>query len=96
MSEALGIKETQEAVVGVNELAIVLIKHLKDGAQVSDATAIFDELKSNPEVVAKLMAAKDNIGAVPAEMGDCSILEAAQLGMVQLGYLPKIIVALKK
>jgi hypothetical protein len=95
MPEVLGIKETTEAVVGVNEVSLLLIKHLKDGAQVTDIMAIVDDIKNNPELLAAILAAKDNISAVPAEMKDCSMLEAVQLSMVQISYLPKIISALK-
>jgi hypothetical protein len=93
--EAMGVKETKEVIVGVNELAVVLIKHLKDGAQITDVMAIVDDFKNNPELLAAILAAKENIGAVPAEMKDCSFVEAAELAMLQVSYLPKIIGAIK-
>ena len=94
--EAHGIKETKEALVGVNELAIVIAKHLKDGAQASDIMAVVDEFKTNPELMAKLEAARDNIAAVPEEIKDISWLEGGELVVTQVSYVPKLIEALKK
>lgn len=91
-----GVDQTKELLVGVNELSIVLIKHLKDGVQLADAPAILDDLKNNPEVLAKLLAAKDRISEVPAEIKDVDFMEGVQLAMVQAAYVPKILEAAKK
>lgn len=91
----MGIKETKEALIGVNELSLVLIKHLKDGAQLTDIMAVVDDLKNNPELLEKLKAAKEGIEQVPAEAKDISLIEAGELLMTQVGYVPKIIAALK-
>jgi hypothetical protein len=91
----LAVKETKELLVGVNELSLIMIKHLKDGAQISDVMAIVDEMKNNPELLAKLEAAKNDIAAIPEEIKDCSLVEAGELAMVQISYVPKIIAALK-
>lgn len=96
MSEVLGIKETKELVIGVNELAVELVKHLKDGVQVTDALAILDTLKTNEDFKAKLAAAYENVQAVPAEVKDISLVEGMELVMAQAAYLPKIIEAAKK
>jgi hypothetical protein len=92
----LGIKETKEVLVAINEVAIVLAKHLKDGAQLTDAIAIVDDFKNNPDLLAKLLAAKENISAVPAELKDVSLVEGVELAITQASYAPKIIAALKK
>ena len=92
---SLGIKETKEAIIGVNELSLVLIKHLKDGAQLTDISAVVEEIKNNPELLAKLQAAKDGIDQVPAEAKDISLVEGGELLMAQVSYVPKIIAALK-
>ena len=93
--EALGIKETKEVVVGVNELAIELVKHFKDGVQFTDALGLIETLKTNEDFKAKLVAAYENIQAVPAEVKDISLVEGMELVMVQAAYLPKIIEAAK-
>lgn len=93
--ETAGIVETKELLVGVNELSMELIKHLKDGVQVGDALAILDTLKNNADFKAKLEAAYTNVQAVPAEIKDLSIAEGVELAMVQVAYLPKILAAAK-
>lgn len=96
MSEVVGIQETKELLVAVNELSIELIKHLKDGVQVADAVAILDTLKNNADFKAKLEAGYTNVQAVPAEIKDLSLVEGGELVMTQISYLPKILEAAKK
>lgn len=97
MDAKLGIKETKEALVGVNELSIALIGTLKDGFQpVKDVTELYAKLAADPVVSAKLMDAYANIGAVPAEVKDLDVAEGMELAGVQLAYVPKLIEAFKK
>lgn len=93
MSE--NVKEVKEALVGINEVAILLIKNLKDGAQISDAAAIIAQLMADEALKAKLSAAVAGCSAIPAELGDLDLAEGLELGMVQLSYIPKILEALK-
>ena len=96
MSGTHGIKETKEALVGLNEVSILIAKRLKDGAQASDIPALLEDLKKDPEVISKLEAARDNIAAVPAEIKDLQLSEGMELGVVQASYVPKLIAAFKK
>ena len=96
MSEK-SVKETKELLVGVNELVVLLLVHLKDGLQVSkDLPAIFSELVGNADLQAKLKAAYDGVSQVEAEVKDLSLQEAVELGLLQVQYVEKIIDALKK
>jgi hypothetical protein len=91
------IKETKEAMVGLNEVTILLAKQLKDGLQVSqDIAAVVGELLANPELKDKLAEAAKGIQQVPAELKDLSVAEGIQLVMVQVDYLPKLLAAFKK
>lgn len=92
----VGIKEAKEALVGVNELAICLAERLKDGVGVDDMVALFMKLQSDDEFKAKLAAAADGIGAVPAELKDLSLAEGMELAVVQIAYVPKLLAAIKK
>lgn len=94
--EAYGIKETKELLIGVNELSIVLVGLLKDGAQVSDAAALIEKMKSDPEFMAKLQAAYDKINEVPAEIKDLNLAEGLELVIEQAKFVPKILEAAKK
>lgn len=93
---SVGIKETKELLVGVNELSLVLLKAFKDGIQAKDALELFEAIRSNPELQAKLMQAYEGYGSLPAEMSDVSLAEGLELAQTQLEYLPKILEALKK
>lgn len=91
-----GIKETKELLVGVNEVGLVLMKHFKDGVQFKDALELFESIRSNPELLAKLYAAYEGYGNLPMELNDLDIKEGIELAQVQLEYLPKLVDALKK
>ncbi len=96
MSEVVGIKETKEALVGINELAIEIAKHLKaGGGLITEVGAILDDFKTNPDLSAKLLAAVDNIKAVPDEIKDLSWAEGAELAVAQVQYVPQVLAALK-
>jgi len=88
----VGIKETIEAQVAVNELALFLVERFKDGFQaIEDGVAIFDKLKNDADFRDKLIAAYDNYGAIPAEVKDIDLLEGVELAKVQLDYVPKFV-----
>lgn len=91
------IKETKEAIIGANELALLLITRLKDGLQlVEDISAIIGKLMSDAEFQAKMQAAYENIQAIPEEIKDLQIGEIVELVGIQVSYVPKIVDALKK
>lgn len=93
----MDIKETKEAIIGVNEVALLLILRLKDGIQlVEDISAIVGKLMSDAEFQEKLHAAYDNIKLVPEEIKDIQINEVIELVGLQSTYVPKILDALKK
>jgi hypothetical protein len=91
-----GIKETNEALVGVNELAVFLIGRLKDGVSVGDFTALWDKLQQDAEFKSKLQQAYDGISLVPAEVSELDATEIVSLVLTQATYVPRIIEALKK
>lgn len=90
-----GIKETSEMLVGVNEVTLVFVKHLKDGVQLGDFAAFWSEFQNNAEFKAKVQAAYEGASAVPSEAGDLDLSEGMQLAGIQLSYLPRIVEALK-
>lgn len=95
--EQHGIKELKEALVGVQELSLVLLKHLKDGVQIGqDSAAIFAELLSNEDLKSKLSVAFEGVKHVPAEVKDLSAQEIVELISLELVYVPKFVEALKK
>ena len=89
------VKETGEFLLAVNELLLVLISAFKDGVQASDFITLFTKLQSDPEFKKALEKGFDNYKLIPQELGDLSISEGAELAMIQIKYLPKIISAFK-
>jgi hypothetical protein len=87
MSE--GIKETKEVIVAANEIALLLVDRLKDGAQVGDVVAVVEKITQDQEFKDKLSAAFENIQKVPAELADLDFIEGGELAVLQLSYLPK-------
>lgn len=92
----VGIQETKEVLVAVNELALVIVKYVKDGVSVTDIPAIVSELIGSDSFKLKLTAAITNISQVPAEIGNIDLLEGGELAVCQASYLPRILAALKK
>jgi hypothetical protein len=86
-----GIKETKEALIGVNEVSLELAKKFKDGVQVSDFTEFYSKLTSDADFKAKVHAAYDNYKAIPDEVKDIDGGEGLELAVVQLDYTPKFL-----
>jgi hypothetical protein len=92
----VGITETKEVLIAVNELSLVVIKHVKDGVSVADLPAIVSELVASDSFKLALVSAVTGITNVPAEVKDIDFTEGMELAKVQLGYVPKLLEALKK
>lgn len=84
-----GIKETAEAVVAVNEIALLCCKQFKDGVQVKDFEQFFVEFTTNPEFKAKVQAGYEKANLIPAEIKDIDAGEGMELLKVQVDYTVK-------
>lgn len=85
----VGIKETTEVVVAVNELAISVIKHLKDGVSLADIPAVISEN------IASVKTALEGCSQVASEMRNLDAVEIGSLLSLELTYIPKIINVIK-
>lgn len=93
----MDIKETKEALMGLNEVTLLLAKQMTDGLQVTqDLAAVVSELLSNADLKNKLMEAGRGIQLVPAELKDVDLSEGIELVKVQASYVPKLLEAFKK
>lgn len=91
------MKETKEALVAVNELAVLLCEKLKDGFQLTDdVSAIFKKFSEDAEFMAKVKAGYQDMNKIPEEVKAADIVSVVDLVTVQVGYIPKIVEALKK
>ena len=91
-----GIKETKEALIAANEIALFFIERLKDGIDAGDAIAFWNEIRDDDGLKGKVMDAYDNWQAIPGEIADLDLGEALELGKTLLDYLPKFLAAFRK
>ena len=94
--QTIGIKETKEAFVGVNELSIFLIQRLKDGVSVDDALALFAKLTGDEAFKKVMTDAFNGINQVPAELKAIDLQEGLELASLAISYVPKYVEAFKK
>lgn len=90
------IKESKEALVGVNEVALYFAKALSDGVQFKDFTEFYEALTKDEAFKSKLAAAWEGRHLVKDELKDLDLKESIELVNAQLEYLPKFIEALRK
>lgn len=91
----MDIKESKELLVACNEIAIVLIKQLKDGFQPADASELLSKIMLDEELKSKLLEAYLGMSKIKDELKDVQLAEGIELAMLQVQYVPKIIEAMK-
>lgn len=91
-----GVKETNELMVAVFEIALLAAKQLKDGIQFADAEAFYAAFMQNIDFKSKVIAGWEGRQQIKDEVGDLDATEGIQLGMTAIQYVPKIVAALKK
>jgi len=89
--EEIGIKDTKEALIGVNELTVFFADRFSDGVQLADFEAFWGKLLTDPEFKSKIQNAYEGYAQIPAEAKDISLSEALELVKVQIGYVPKLV-----
>lgn len=93
--EKQGIKETEEAIVGILKLGLVLWKAFHDGFQFGDVADLWIAFQEDDEFKEALVSAYEGYRNIPDEIGDLSIDEMVDLTGVMLTYLPKYLHAIK-
>ncbi len=91
----IGIKETKEALIGINELGLFFVERFKDGRQMGDFIAFWEKLKNDEEFFQIVQEAYRGIHLVPKEADNMNINEGVELVVLQLSYIPKFIEALR-
>lgn len=91
----MDIKNLKEVLAAVNLLSCFVIKQVKDGIDLSDATALVSFLMAE-ENQKMLKDAIDSIGQVPAEVKDLSLAEGMELATFVIASIPQFVNALKK
>lgn len=90
---SVGVMEVKEALVGVNEVAVLIASKFKDGVQFSDFTAFWDAFRNDADFKAKMEAAYNGYQNIPDEIKDMDLAEGLELAMVQIQYVPKLVKA---
>jgi len=97
MSEEIqGTKETKELLIALLKVTPILLKQFKDGAQVQDATELYEKIVGNAEMKAVILQAYEGYKLVPGELKDLSVKEGISLASELLPELFKVIDELKK
>ena len=96
IKEAVGIKETKELLIGINEVAIFLVTIFKDGVNLADFGAVWHKLICDGGFRSKLQAAYSEFSKIPQEFSDLSLIESMEILKLQADYVTKIIEALRK
>jgi hypothetical protein len=92
-----GIKESQEMLAAILEVAVVLGPILRDGFQAGqDLSAIFAQLSGNEALKAKIAAAVEKANEVPAELKDLDLNEGLQLLIVAVPEIQRVLDAWKE
>lgn len=86
---AEGVKETMEALDAVTALSVSILEAAKDGLQLSDAA----KLASNPEIIAKCVAAVEGASKIKGELSDLDAIETQQLVAVLTASIGKQLAA---
>lgn len=95
MEAKVGIKETQEMLDLMHELAIFMIKRLRDGVDMGDAMAVLDLFLKDEDFRMKLKAAIEGASKIPSEMMDLDVNESMALAMGMISKVPMYIDAIK-
>lgn len=93
--ETMGIKELKEVVVAANEISLFIITRLKDGVGIDDALAAYQKLTQDAEFKKLITDAHDGLSTVGGEIKDIDLAEGLELLMLQAGYVPRYVEALK-
>lgn len=88
---AVGIEESKEVLVAVNDVAVKMIGLVKKGMGLNDIVALL----ADEELKASIMKAVENISKVPSEISSIDLAEGLELVQLEIGLIPKIMEALK-
>lgn len=94
MAEVVGVKDIKDVLKAVNLLSIFIIKQVKNGVDMTDATALVAFLMAS-ENQAILKDAVAGISNLPAEIKDLSLGEGLELATMLIASIPEYVSALK-
>lgn len=90
------MKNTNELLIAINEILILLITRFKDGLDLKDFPAIWEKITTDEEFKELMRVAYEGVEEIPAECNNMTTEDALQMTILQLQYIPKIMAILKK
>jgi len=95
--EELGIKDFNEMLDAVMDVAVFLCETFKDGAQGTDVMAIMAYLLTDEKFKVSLQKAIDGAQNIPDEIKDLDAQEGLQIGAnILIKHVPRFIEVFKK
>lgn len=92
----VGVKDTKEAMIGINELSLTLAKTFADGIQFTDVMDLWKKLSEDTAFKDQLLAAYEGWSNISAEVADIDATEALELVGIQMSYVPRYLEVLGK
>lgn len=90
------VKETKELVIGLNEVALHLIKIFKKGVSLDAALELWRLFEEDDDLKLKVAAAYENYRAIPTELEAIDFKGSIELMYTQLYYIPELLEVIKK
>lgn len=95
MEKEVGIKETKELVIAINQVGLKVLELAQDGLDLKDAADLAVEIANNKELKDALALAVEDFQKIPEEFKDLSFKEAIDLASVQVQFIPEILKAIE-
>ena len=92
---SIGIEETKEVLVALNELTLAFIQSFKDGVNLESFVHLWELLQKDESLKSKIKEAYENYQLIPFEIAEMNLMDSLNLVGVQLDYFKRIAVALK-
>lgn len=94
--EKLGIEELKDVINGAVDISALLVKHLKDGLQLSkDVPALIEEVLGSEALKSAIGKLISGISKVPSEVKDLDLSESGELVGLLVQKVQIILDALK-
>lgn len=93
---SMGVQETKEVMIAVNELGLTLLNLFADGVQFADAMALWKKIGEDETFKAQLKAAYEGWSNVSGEISHIDVAGMLSLVATQMEYIPRLLEAIGK
>ena len=90
---SVGIKETQELIAGISALAVSLVSAVKKAGVVAGGLQVVELFLNDEDFKAKLIAAVENVQAIPAEAAELDFAETLELAKQGIALVKAVVAA---